>query len=213
MIASALFVAATLSASLSSAAAPAPEQTCQAGKNAAAGVYAQCQQTAQKNLALNGDTSKYNAAVAKCQAAFSRTWGSLEAKAAKKGGDCLDDSLIPGPDFITSLIDQNSANIALGLTGLAIGSCEASKLDIRPGTEITCTKGILDSDSPCTEIRLQPGVPNPSERARAATASCSCVGGPLGGMSGTCNFSTISGGISCHGICTGSCVITIDNGS
>lgn len=213
MLVGALLIVATLWTGIGSAAAPAPELSCQAGKNAAAGAYAQCQQTAQKNLALNGDTSKYNAAVAKCEAAFSKTWQALEAKAAKKGVDCPDDAFIPGPDFITSLIDRNSANIALGLTGMAIGSCEASKLDLRSGTQVTCTKGVLDTDNPCTEVRLTPSVPNPNQRAKAATASCSCVGGPLGGMSGTCSFITIPGGVSCHGICTQSCVITIDNGS
>jgi hypothetical protein len=97
MIASALFVAATLWVRIGSAAVPAPELSCQAGKNAAAGVYAQCQQTAQKNLALSGDTSKYNTAIAKCEAAFSKTWDRLEAKAAKKGVDCPDASFIPDP--------------------------------------------------------------------------------------------------------------------
>jgi hypothetical protein len=188
-----------------------PEETCQAGKNAAAGVYAGCQQNAQKNLALNGNVDKYHAAVAKCEDAFNKVWQKLENKAARKDAACPDSSFIPGPDFISSLIDRNSSNIALGLTGLGLGSCEASKIDLRPGTAVSCVNGVLDSDVPCTEVNLQPGVPNPNQRAKAATATCSCEGGPLGGVSGACSFATIPGGISCHGICTGSCTITIES--
>ena len=210
IVAGTVFVGLVLWISTAGAAAI-PEETCQAGKNAAAGVYAACQQNAQKNLALTGNTTKYNTAIEKCQAAFNSAWERLEARAAKKGATCPDASFIPGPETISSLIDQNSGNIALGLTGLGLGSCEASKLDLRPSTTVTCTSGVLDSDVGCTAVTLQPGVPNPNQRAKAATASCSCEGGPLGNVSGACSFATIPGGISCHGICTGSCVITIES--
>ncbi len=67
---------------------PTAQQKCEAGKNLAAGKYAACLQTAQKNLVLNGDTIKYNTAVGRCDATLAKTWTTLEAAAIKKGTTC-----------------------------------------------------------------------------------------------------------------------------
>ncbi len=67
---------------------PTAAQKCEAGKNLAAGKYAACLQTAQKNLVLNGDTTKYNTAVGKCDTTLAKTWTTLENAAVKKGTTC-----------------------------------------------------------------------------------------------------------------------------
>jgi hypothetical protein len=65
-----------------------PPQKCEAGKNDAAGKYAACLQTAEKNLVLNGDTTKYATAVAKCDATLATKWTKLEQAAVAKGTAC-----------------------------------------------------------------------------------------------------------------------------
>lgn len=183
--------------------------SCQAGKNAAAGTYAACLQLAEQLLALTGESAQFNAVVQLCRTTFTRSWQKLEDRAARNQEICPDETFLPGPSTISSVLDQSSANVALALKGWGIAGCEAAKLDLRPDIVVTCVEGAFDSPDGCVQVKLED--PGTSLRAKTATATCSCVGGPLGGVSGACNWVPIQGGISCHGICTGTCEITIES--
>ena len=56
-----------------------PAQTCQAGKNKAAGKYAACRHGAEAKLASTGDGPTYSAALGKCTSKNAAAWQKLEA--------------------------------------------------------------------------------------------------------------------------------------
>lgn len=96
-------------------AGPAPEQKCQAAKNAAAGKYAACRQSAEKGLASTSDATKYAASIAKCEESFAEAWQKAIDSAAKAGAVCPDAPRVAG-DY-KSEIDAHSAKIATALGG------------------------------------------------------------------------------------------------
>jgi hypothetical protein len=65
-----------------------PQQRCEAGKNDAAGKYAACRQTAEKNFVLYGDAAKYGNAIDRCDATLATKWQKLEAAAVARGVTC-----------------------------------------------------------------------------------------------------------------------------
>jgi len=69
-------------------AAGTPEQKCQAGKNDAAGKYAQCLGKAEKSYVTSGDATKYDNAIVKCEGKLVATWDKLEAAAVAAGTTC-----------------------------------------------------------------------------------------------------------------------------
>jgi hypothetical protein len=103
--------------------AVAPEQKCQGGKNKAAGKYAYCRQKAEKGLAYNGDTAKYNYAIAKCEQKFTKAWQKEIDRATAAGTTCLDAPLVEA-DFKLA-IDAHADIIATALAGGGMIDCPA----------------------------------------------------------------------------------------
>ena len=68
-------------------ATPTAQQKCEAAKNAAA-ASTRPAATAEKNLVLNGDSTKYATAVGKCDTTLAATWTKLEQAAVNKGTTC-----------------------------------------------------------------------------------------------------------------------------
>ena len=94
-------------------------------------------------------------------------------------------------------------------------SCQGASLALDPGVSATCITVSVEGVGPdervdgCARVRIEGDCPV-GRACAAATAHCSCVGGPLAGEPAACNFSTIPGGIRCGGICTGDCVISLE---
>jgi hypothetical protein len=109
-----------------------PEQKCQGGKNKAAGKYAACRQKAEKGIALNGDTGRYDAAILKCEEKFSAAWQKELDKATAAGATCLDAPLAEG-DF-KAAIDAHTDIIAIALGGGGLVDC--------PADLVTCTSDL-----------------------------------------------------------------------
>src|SRR5688572_20311813 len=67
----------------SAGASPTPAQTCEAGKNGAAGKYAACHHKAQQKFIRGGgvDTAGRDEALHACSDKYGRTWQGLEEKA------------------------------------------------------------------------------------------------------------------------------------
>ncbi len=97
------------------AGAATPPQKCQGTKNQAAGKYAACRQTAEKILALKGDTAKYGSAIAKCERTFATAWEKAIDKAAKAGATCLDAPLVEAE--FKAAIDAHADTVATALGG------------------------------------------------------------------------------------------------
>lgn len=121
-----------------------PEQSCQSGKNKAAGKYAACRQAAEAKLATSGDPTKYGAAIGKCEAKFTSTWQKLTAKATASGATCLDAPLLD-TDF-KSAIDAHTDIIATALGGGGLVDCPADLVTCT--TDLgTCTGSLGTCDS------------------------------------------------------------------
>jgi hypothetical protein len=65
-----------------------PAETCQAGKNKAAGKLASCRHRAYAKYALTGDATKRDTNLARCVTRYTVKWQALEAKAVADGGAC-----------------------------------------------------------------------------------------------------------------------------
>jgi len=119
------------------------EQKCQAGKNQAAGKYADCRQKAEASLVKTGDTTKYAAAISKCETKFQTKWQKLIDTATAAGATCPDAPLTR-PDF-QSVIDEHTDNIAQALSGGGLGDCSGdlatctTDLSTCNGSLSTCT--------------------------------------------------------------------------
>lgn len=103
--------------------AAAPDLKCQASKNQAAGKYAACRQTAEKAFALNGDTTRYDEAITKCELKFTTAWQKAIASATAANGTCLDSPLVV--DDFKSAIDAHCDIIATALSGGGLIDCPA----------------------------------------------------------------------------------------
>jgi hypothetical protein len=120
-----------------------PQQRCQGSKNLAAGKYAACRQEAEKGLALNGDTAKYDKAIAKCEKNFGKAWQKAIDKAAKASTTCLDAPLVEG-DF-KAAVDAHADIVATALGGGGLVDCPVDlatctgDLDTCTGSLGTCT--------------------------------------------------------------------------
>lgn len=99
------------------------EQKCQAGKNQAAGKYADCRQKAEASLVKTGDTTKYAIAISKCETKFQTKWQKLIDAATAAGATCPDAPLTR-PDF-QSVIDEHADNLAQALGGGGLGDCSS----------------------------------------------------------------------------------------
>ena len=127
-----------------------PEVRCEALKNNEAGKYAFCLQKAEAKLVktkggcsvtnsitcyrdeecpmsetCNKDTTKYEAAVTKCETKLSDKWTKLEQQAVDKGATCPDGTSTESQ--YKNVIDEHAANIA---TGLAAGGLEDYPTDL-----------------------------------------------------------------------------------
>ena len=105
------------------------QDKCQAGKNQAAGKYAACRHSAEKKLAVTGDTARYNDGIAKCEATFAAAWQKEEDRAAGASATCLDAPLLEG-DF-KAAINAHTDIIATALEGGGLIDC--------PSDLATCT--------------------------------------------------------------------------
>ncbi len=94
-------------------------------------------------------------------------------------------------------------------TPTVAASCQGASLALAAGVSATCIAGPDERVDDCARVRIEGDCPV-GRACAAATAHCSCVGGPLGGQSFACQFSTIPGGIRCGGVCTGDCVISLE---
>lgn len=88
-------------------------------------------------------------------------------------------------------------------------ACAGSSLALASGVNATCLGSVDERGADCSRVRIEGDCPV-GRACAAATAHCSCVGGPLAGQSFACQFSKIPGGIRCGGVCTGDCVISIE---
>jgi len=94
-------------------------------------------------------------------------------------------------------------------TPTATAPCHGASIALAIGVTAVCVPGASDREDDCAVIRIEGDCPI-GRACAAASASCSCVGGPLAGESSACQFSTTPGGIRCGGTCTGNCVISIE---
>ncbi len=132
-------------------AAPTPEQSCEAGKDLAAGKYVACRQAAEKNLVLSGDAAKYATAIGKCDAALLGKWQKLEATAAAHGAACpstgdqaaVQNFLTASADAVATalhtpplLIDVESCNADLTTCNADLTSCNAKMGTCNAGTAV-----------------------------------------------------------------------------
>ena len=97
-------------------AGPTPEQQCQAGKSKVAGPYYACLQKASAKLATTLDTTKFNTAVAACDAKYDSAWEKQDVKAAAAGTICSD-----GGTMDLEVRDAIAANWTAVQTALAGG--------------------------------------------------------------------------------------------
>ena len=115
-----VFVAAAFVPRLASGAASS-EAKCESAKNRAAGDYARCRQDAEAKLALNGDTEKYQTALARCEAAIDAQFAKAESAAAKKGASCPTTGDVAG---IAGSVQTHADTLAAALAaGGALPTC------------------------------------------------------------------------------------------
>ena len=105
---------AALAAGIASAWAALPAQTCQSGKNKAAGKFAICRQKAHAKFALTADAPQREASLGRCASRYSATWQSLEAKAASEGSACPS---VADEEMVQSFIEEYTGHVAAGLAG------------------------------------------------------------------------------------------------
>jgi hypothetical protein len=79
---------AALAVCVTTVAAATPAQTCGAGKNKAAGKYAECRHKAEGKFALVPDLATLTVDLDRCAVKLSKTWSQLETRAAGQGGAC-----------------------------------------------------------------------------------------------------------------------------
>ncbi|MCK6556790.1 DUF1566 domain-containing protein [Candidatus Binatia bacterium] len=118
-----LIAAGLLLAAVPATAAPTPEQKCEAGKNQAAGKYADCRQKAEAGLVKTGDITKYNTAIGKCETKFQDKWQKLIDAATAASATCPDAPL--AASAYKDVIDEHSDNIAQALGGGGLEDCDA----------------------------------------------------------------------------------------
>lgn len=104
---------ATIGLTSRATAAPTPAQKCQAAKNAAAGKYGACRQTAEAKYATSLDGAKRTADLVKCQAKLQKAWTAAEDKAATQGGVC------PSTGDLSSL--QSAVDLYSGVLATSLG--------------------------------------------------------------------------------------------
>ncbi|MCK6557413.1 DUF1566 domain-containing protein [Candidatus Binatia bacterium] len=124
-----LIAAGLLLAAVPATAALTPEQKCEAGKNQAAGKYADCRQKAEAGLVKSGDLAKYNTAIGKCETKFQDKWQKLIDAATAASATCPDAPL--AVSAYKDVIDEHTDNIAQALGGGGLADCS--------GDLATCT--------------------------------------------------------------------------
>jgi hypothetical protein len=183
---STLVVATTLLMAATAHAAT-PAQTCESGKNGAAGKYALCLLKAQAKFVKGGevDAAGYDAAVLKCDAKYGGKWQSLETKA---GGMCPstgDETSIQ--DFLDACIF--SAEDALGggvlpsdvvTCNADLGTCTGS-LGTCTGNLATCNGNLATCNSDLSSTNADLGVCN------GDLGNCTASLGTCTGDLATCN--------------------------
>jgi hypothetical protein len=132
-------IAAMVLTATAALAGPTPQQKCQAAKNSAAGKYAACRQSAEKGLVGAVDSTKYDAAIAKCEEKFADAWQKAIDGAASAGATCPDAPLAAG-DF-KSVIDTHTGNISAALGGGALNTYSCGNGTIEAGED--CDFGTL----------------------------------------------------------------------
>lgn len=103
-----------------------PEQKCEAGKNQAAGKYADCRQKAEAGLVKTGDVTKYNTAIGKCETKFQDKWQKLIDAATAASVTCPDAPL--AVSAYKDVIDEHTDNIAQALGGGGLADCQPPPL-------------------------------------------------------------------------------------
>jgi len=91
-----------------------PAQTCESGKNKAAGAYAICRQQADAKYAITGDGAARTAALQRCADKFATKWAGLEARAIAAGGSCPS---VGEQAAIQGFIDTQTAAVAAACAG------------------------------------------------------------------------------------------------
>jgi len=94
-------------------------QTCQSGKNKAAGKYDYCRQRAEGKYATTGDGATRTASLQKCLNKYNALWPALEMKA---GGNCPS---VGDQAAIQNVTDEHTTNIATALAGGTLQDCPA----------------------------------------------------------------------------------------
>ncbi len=105
-----------------------PAQTCQASKNRTAEMYAACRESAEAKLASTGDTTKYDDAIARCEAKYQVAWQRAEQKAVADGSAC---TTTDDQEAVQDVSDEYTENVAQHLVGSPLRDC--------PGDLATCS--------------------------------------------------------------------------
>jgi hypothetical protein len=178
-------------------AAPSPEAKCEAAKNAAAGAYALCLQNAHARLVATGSTAKYDADVAKCDAAREKRWEKAEAAAIKKGTSCPTSS---DGEAIGDFVAAQSTVIADALAaGGALPVCGDGALNVA-GEQ--CDTAELGSTT-CASFGYETGQLACDGGCRFDASACGNPCADAGGLyvAGECFFIADAPGVSCDALC------------
>lgn len=130
------------------------EEKCQAGKNKAAGKYADCRQQAAATLVKTGDMTKYNTAIGKCETKFEAKWQKLVDTASAAGATCPDEPRTRSE--FQSVIDQHSSTIAQALGNGVLPDCPSdlatctADLGTCGGSLSTCTTNLTSTQASLT---------------------------------------------------------------
>lgn len=127
-------------------AAVTPEQKCEAGKVDAAGKYAACLAKADKSLVLDGNTSKYDEAVAKCGSKIETTFDKLEAAAEKKDAECPSvGDVAPVEEFVAECVE----GVVAAVGGGVLPTCDGGGGAGLPATGQTECRDDVGTVIPC----------------------------------------------------------------
>lgn len=151
-----------------------PEQKCEAGKNDAAGRYFACLAKAERAFVLNGDTARYDSAVAKCPIKFNDRWNVLETAASAAASACPSEG---DADSVRGFLHYCEQSVAAAVGGGALpDGCVAC-----PSALVACQEDLATAEASLSGCTGDLGTCNGD--LTSCTANLSTTNADLG----TCN--------------------------